>query len=277
MGFGDSLLRKSHALLHWPPVRRLVLRVPLVRRVYGGWDRKHPFDRQFGTDTSGFMSIEEINARASEDLQINPYAGSQPSIVRRALAGLPDVAGYTFVDLGCGKGRPLVVASEFPFADIVGVDISPDLVKVARENASIIRRSFPERTPIRLVEGNAFNFMPESERIVFFLYNSFPREGVQELVRGIERRVAAGGTQLFVVSYNPVWASVLDQSRSLVRYSAERYAYGARELGFGPDRADTVIVWQSAPAVFPALPGADREVTICNGGWHAMLNDAVER
>jgi tRNA1(Val) A37 N6-methylase TrmN6 len=56
--------------------------------------------------------------------QILPYAGSQPSIVRAGIALLPDHNQYAFVDLGCGKGRALMVASEFSFARLVGVEIS---------------------------------------------------------------------------------------------------------------------------------------------------------
>ena len=58
--------------------------------------------------------------------------GSQPTIIRRALDTLGDIAGYTFIDIGCGKGRPLVVASEYPFARILGCDISAELVKTAK-------------------------------------------------------------------------------------------------------------------------------------------------
>lgn len=271
MNVVESLLRSSYQVLHRPGVRRWVQKVPLVRRIYTGWVRQHPIDRHYGTDTSGYMSVEEIHARMAAKLDITPYAGSQPSIARRALSSLPQVAGYTFVDLGCGKGRPMIVASEFPFADIVGVEISPELVKVAESNSAVVRTKYPERTPIRVVEGNAFHFMPDSSRIVFFLYNSFPKDGVIELVRGIERRITDGNTQLFVVSYNPVWASVLDESTSLVRYSADCYPYDVSELGYGPDLSDTVIIWQSAPAVFPAHPGAERGVRVVNDGWRAEL------
>jgi SAM-dependent methyltransferase len=270
----DSAVTSIHLFLRQPAVRWLAERTPLVRRMANGWRRKHPFDRQFGTDTSGYVGAEEILARASLNQDIFPYCGSQPSILRRALAGLPPVNGYTFLDLGCGKGRPSMVASEFPFSDIVGVDISRELLEVARQNAAIIQRRFPDRTPIRAVESDALKFMPDNERIVVFLFNPFPREVGVQLVQGIEKRLADGRTQMFIVSYNPVWASVIDASPAFTRYSAELYAYDRSEIGFGPDLADTVVVWQSTPAQFTPLPGASRGVSIEGGGWYAKLRDA---
>jgi hypothetical protein len=38
----------------------------------------------------------------------HPYAGSQPSIIRTALKALGSLDCFTFIDLGCGKGRPLL-------------------------------------------------------------------------------------------------------------------------------------------------------------------------
>ncbi len=63
---------------------------------------------------------------------INLYIGSQPSIMRRALSALGPVERYDFLDLGCGKGRALIVAAEFPFRAITGVELSPALAAIAR-------------------------------------------------------------------------------------------------------------------------------------------------
>lgn len=271
----ESAVRAFHLALRQPSVRQIAERIPLVRRLANGWRRRHPFDRQFGTDTSGYVGAEEIVARAGSKLSIFPYCGSQPSILRRALARLPPVNGSTFVDIGCGKGRPLMVASEFPFAHIVGVDLSRELLAVARLNAAAIAQRFPQRTPIHVVEGDALQFLPDDERLVIFLFNPFPREVGEQFVRALERRLAGGRTQLFVALYNPVWADVLDRSPALSRYSAELYAYDRSEIGFGPDLADTLIVWQSTPAAFEPLPGADRGVSVELGGWYAKLRDAT--
>ena len=45
-----------------------------------------------------------------------------------------DFATYTFIDLGSGKGRALLLAAMYPFARIVGVEVQPELDAIARQN-----------------------------------------------------------------------------------------------------------------------------------------------
>src|SRR6266487_940212 len=46
--------------------------------------------------------------------------------ILRCLSGI-DLSAFTFVDLGSGKGRALLIASMYPFARIVGVEVQPEL------------------------------------------------------------------------------------------------------------------------------------------------------
>lgn len=53
--------------------------------------------------------------------------------IRRLLRLVPaELATTTFVDIGCGKGRALLVASGLPFHRLVGLEIDPSLVDTAR-------------------------------------------------------------------------------------------------------------------------------------------------
>ena len=40
----------------------------------------------------------------------------------------------SFVDLGCGKSRPLIVAAAMGFKTVIGVEFVRELVEVARED-----------------------------------------------------------------------------------------------------------------------------------------------
>lgn len=145
MSIKVRLRASASSFLHRPQTRQLLERTPLGSRFYKGWSRTHPIDRLYGIDTSGFVSVERLHVDPNLKHHMLPYAGSRPSIIRRAIASLPELDGYSFVDLGCGKGRPLLVASEFPFRHVVGVELSPDLCDIARKNATSIHRRFPER------------------------------------------------------------------------------------------------------------------------------------
>jgi SAM-dependent methyltransferase len=104
----------------------------------------HPFDRKYGTDTGGYLGPEElVNGRANDALN-HGYSAIAPSVFheacRRWRETLPDVSGrieaYNFVDVGAGKGRALLLASELPFRKIIGVELSAELSSMAQNNVS---------------------------------------------------------------------------------------------------------------------------------------------
>lgn len=261
MSIKGRLRTGASSLLHRPRTRRLLERTPLGPRLYKGWSRTHPIDRLYGIDTSGFVSVDRLHVDPTLTRHMLPYAGSQPSIIRRAIASLPELDGYSFVDLGCGKGRPLSVASEFPFRRVIGVELSPDLCNVARKNAAAIHRRFPERPPIDIVQGNAARFTAPAGKVVLFFYHSFDAEFIAHLAENLERSLAGSLEHLFVIYYNPVWGEVLDRSPALVRWRADTMRYDPSELGFGPDSEDTVVVWQSLRGAYPQKhAGSDRRI-----------------
>lgn len=267
----QRLRRHLFECLWAPPVKSLLKRVPLLRRIYGGWARPHPFDLAHGIDTSGFVSASECAADGVPAEQITFYGGSQPSIVRTVLASLPEPARYAFVDIGCGKGRPLVVATEFPFRRVVGVELAPHLAQLARTNAASIAARHPGRRPIEIEAGNATSVLAPADRVVYFLYNPFGRSLVKALVEHVERQLQHSLEHAFFVCYNPVHAEVLDQSPHFARWSAQTNRYAAEELGYGPDIEDTTVVWQSLPPRYPPQGSANRQLAVSRSQWCSLV------
>ena len=265
--------RRAYQALWAVPIRSFLVRLPLFRRIYDGWSRPHPFDAAHGTETSGSIAAAQCAPDAAMAAQMIPYGGSQPSIVRAGIASLPDHAQYAFADLGCGKGRPLIVASEFPFRRLVGVEIAPALAEVARRNAGVIAGTHPRRTKIEIQVGDATAVSPAAERVVYFMYHPFGRALVAALVANIERQLDNGLRHAFFIYYNPVHGDVVDHSPRFSRWRAETLSYSEDELGFGPDLSDTLVIWQTLPERYPAQEQANRRITVDESGSHASLAD----
>jgi SAM-dependent methyltransferase len=251
MSSKSRLRAVASRLLHSRSARKLLERIPLARNFYHGWERTHPFDRRFGIDTSGIVPVEKMGLDATVARHMLPYAGSQPSIVRRAIATLPELADYCFVDLGCGKGRPLLVASEFSFRRIIGVELSRDLVASARRNVAAVRRRFPGRPAIEVIEDNVARFRLPDGKVVLFFYHSFDADLMVDLINRAVNSLAGPVDHLFVIYYNPVWGELLDSSPAFRRWYAGTLPYDPSEIGFGPDREDTVVIWQSVRGAYP--------------------------
>lgn len=263
MSLKSTLARSMRSALRQPPLSLLLFLRPLpgFHTLCGsGWELVHPFDRLHGTDTSGFIPPEQLANNRFADALPHFYCGSQPSIIRTALAELPPLWGFTFVDLGAGKGRPAMVASGFPFEQVIGVELSPPLVEQARRNVRIFRQRHPDHAPIRIenMDAGAFHF-PAGD-LVIFLYNPFGEAVIRRVVANIERLLAQPRS-LFVIYYNPVYGACFDASPMLTRYYAQTLAYATPERGYGPDNADPVVIWQGGSSL-PAKAGADAPIKV---------------
>jgi hypothetical protein len=169
-------------------------------------------------------------------------------------------------------GRVLAVGSEIPFREIIGIEISATLANIAQANVDIIRRTFPERCPIRVVTGDAFHYPLPDAPLAIFLYRPFGKDGTRQLLDHIEAVLPHRFEPLTIVYYNPVWGGVFDESRFLKRAHALMIPYAAAEIGFGPDESDSVVIWHDRRSHGDAVsPDAAHEIIVTAEDWRAEL------
>lgn len=119
------------------------------------------------------------------------YEPSGWRFVRRALSKLEIGRGDVFVDFGCGKGRVLLCAARYPFARVVGVEISPRLSEIARRNIERARGQLAcER--IEVVTCDAVDFkVPDDMTHAYFFYpfvGDTARKVLEAIVASVERQ-----------------------------------------------------------------------------------------
>jgi hypothetical protein len=134
------------------------------------------FDREHGVDTDGrfdgWTYLSDLDIPSSNWIDGNDYAAIEPIRFKRVLAGF-DIAfeDYTFVDFGSGKGRALLLASEFPFKRILGLEFSPELHRTAEEN---IRRYSSETQKCQDIQSLNVDFadcaLPPEASVLFFFH-----------------------------------------------------------------------------------------------------------
>lgn len=178
-------------------------------------ERDHAFDRRFGTDTAGSVESSDlgiVDAHVRE--QAIRYLPSPPDVTRwmfRSVDLTP--AQCTFVDLGCGKGRVLLVASEWPFKRIIGVEISQALVAVARNNARCVREAEPKRTPIEVECCDAATFVFPEGALLVHLYHPFEAELLARVLAQLEASWLARPRRI-IVAYL-LYAAAVDTVRGV--------------------------------------------------------------
>ncbi len=180
------------------------------------------------------------------------YAGSQPGVMRKVFAMLPEVAACTFVDLGCGKGRPLLVAMEFPFKEIVGVELSSAFAAIARNNAETIAVHYSQKRRVRIEVGDATEYPIPSGDVVLFMYNPFDEAMIRKMAARVEAALALESRRVFVVYINPRFSGCFDAVPSLRRRFTGVIPCAREELGFGTVGEESVTVWQGGCDYEPA-------------------------
>jgi SAM-dependent methyltransferase len=254
------------------PVQRILFALRRMRKSDDPVSRTHPFDRQYGVRTSGFLPSWLLTSGHAADRQSTAYAGCQPSCLRAALNSIP-LLDHTasFLDLGCGLGRAMIVASEFPFATISGVELSQGLARSAGRNIAVVEQRYPNRPPMLVQHGDASEAELPPGRLVVFLYHSFG----QSLVEAVAHRLsthASQGNEVFFIYENPVHGAVLDALPGFNRWFAAYVPYDAREQGFGPEDGEAVVIWRAGGADPARVDGdAQRKIVITKPDWRAEL------
>jgi SAM-dependent methyltransferase len=152
----------------------------------------HPFDAEYGTETSGLLSGGGLASGHEHDRFSVAYYGISPSRLRlaierwRATPGTAAVEEYSFVDIGSGKGRAMMLASELGFREVVGVELSARLHAVAEKNLELWRASGRAVSPMRQVQGDALGLSLPEGRLLIFLYNPFLAPMMRRLLERVD-------------------------------------------------------------------------------------------
>jgi SAM-dependent methyltransferase len=157
---------------------------------------QHPFDEEYGVRTSGLVAGRHLKSGHRHDRHATAYYGVAPSVfawlVRRWQKSRPAAAmeETTFVDLGAGMGRAVLLASELTFKSVIGVELHPTLAGIARKNVRAWREVGRERTAIRIVEGDAAEFQLPAGPVLVFLFNPFGAAVLKRVLKGWNKHEA---------------------------------------------------------------------------------------
>jgi SAM-dependent methyltransferase len=173
-------------------------------------ERTEAFDARFGTDTAApFFGREQKPAT-------HFYVATTASLIYEILNSLALPANtFAFVDMGSGKGRALLVASEFSFTKIVGIELSPQLHRIAGENIKRYSPASQQCTAFQLHCMNVVDYVYGPEPLVLFLFDPFGRETLRRVIANLERSLSTRPRKAYVVYVYPQFEEELQNSRVL--------------------------------------------------------------
>src|SRR5688572_3346622 len=102
------------------------------------------FDWKYGTDTMRWVDRSQLETESVNRSHSAPYRATKVGPLLQLLDKLHLPRDCNFLDIGSGKGRVLLIASQYGFRKIVGIEFSPELCAIARKNVEVFcRRAKP--------------------------------------------------------------------------------------------------------------------------------------
>jgi hypothetical protein len=147
------------------------------------------FDWRHHIKTCGTARLSELTIRGEYTPQRDAiYDPTHPKLVFEVLDSLGiDYREYIFVDVGSGKGRTLLIASEYPFQKIIGVEFAEELHRSALKNVNNYRSRTQQCRNIECLLLDATGFIPPPVPTVFWMYNPFGPPVLLHVLRNIEK------------------------------------------------------------------------------------------
>ncbi len=135
------------------------------------------------------------------------YQPTEPAAFREMLEALeqhtqlsfPD---FTFVDLGSGKGRTLLMASDYPFRRIIGVELLPALHGIAQQNLSAYKSASQKCFALESICADATAFLFPRGPLVVYLFNPLLEPGLRRALANLRQTLATNPRPVFVLYHN---------------------------------------------------------------------------
>jgi len=182
------------------------------RSRYG--DADYDWDHRVNTTSGGLGWRERLLGTLH-----SPYQPTEPDLFHTMIADWIEKTGadpraFCFCDLGSGKGRTLLMASDYPFNHIVGVELLPSLHAEAQQNLGKYKGDSQQCFSLNSVCADATMFPLPAEPLLLYLFNPFPEAGMRRVMENVKVRLGQPAP-LYVLYHNPLFEHLLAQGAGL--------------------------------------------------------------
>jgi hypothetical protein len=166
------------------------------------------FDREHGVDTRGVVRPEPESVIGENWAHGVTYQAVEPAAFSETLARLPIAhPDFTFIDFGAGKGRALLLAAQYPFRKIIGVEYCLELANVAARNLNAASKSV-RCDHIEVAVADAAEFPIPPEPLVLFFFNPFGKAVMQRVAQNVAGSLETNPRPVFIIYFTPYFADL---------------------------------------------------------------------
>jgi SAM-dependent methyltransferase len=186
-----------------------------VFRLLQNEKRADAFDVEYGTDTAGVIPLWRLDVKSKNARYGRGYQPIPAELFRSCIRRIEvDHSSCAFVDLGCGKGRTLIIAAELGFAQVIGVEFARELADVAKHNLQKLNIG-----NAIIIHGDAAEYQFPDSNLLLYMQNPFSADVMSKVTDRLgEFRAKHPHRQVFVIYHHPLCANVIDRAPFLRRF-----------------------------------------------------------
>ena len=213
-------------------VWRCLLGPYYLARTYGRIQRNYrrpltpdAFDLAHGVETTSRVHLTDLQIESPNWIHAGGYWPSPSDLIQEVLSGLKiRYEDFVFIDFGSGKGRVLLMASEFPFRKILGVEFSSELHTIAQQNVARYQSSTQKCKDIATVCMDFTQFPIPPDPLIAFLYNPADEQIMTALVDNLSASLRDHPREFWAIYVTPTY-KVFEKRTDLRKVkTAEKYA-----------------------------------------------------
>lgn len=175
------------------------------------------FDFYFGIDTRKWVDLNSLSIHSDNKKRGINYVPTQVLTIKKLFSELKIPFNGVFVDLGCGKGRVLIVASESGFKDLRGIEFSAELCRIAIKNCEKYKQKRKTDAKFQVFESDVVDYPIKKDENVFYLYNPFDAIVLEKVIKNILLSLSDHPRTVFLIYRDAAHRSVIENYEHFVK------------------------------------------------------------
>lgn len=171
------------------------------------------WEKKLGVSTLEIENLEKLNlAGLKNSSAFHHYQGASYFILNEIFKKIPiEYKNQRFIDLGCGKGRVLIMAHLNGMEKLTGVDIAKELLQKTNSNIELLKR---KKITIKaeLIQADAGLFIFPPDTGILFLFNPFGEEVMKKVIDNLSRFEMENHKKIMIIYVNPTLEKLWEDS-----------------------------------------------------------------
>ena len=184
-------------------------------------------DNKYGIDTQTKIELKDLNINSTNVKNGERYQATKVIFLKKLLNNIKPIIpdSPVLVDLGCGKGRVLLVASEFGFREVRGVEFAHELCETAKDNIVKYKIRGKRDSVFRVIESDAALYKIQKDENVLFIFNSFDDMIMAQVLQNIAASIQEKMREVIIIYHNPKYDNLIKSFEGFMKVREYNFGY----------------------------------------------------